>query len=162
MKYDIVFEGGGAKGFGFIGALKAFEEHGHETGRLIGTSAAAIVATLLAAGYSPDRMRQLIVEKAIIDGKEKLRLAAFLDAPDAKQFRDEDLNDSELARFFRHYPELGPAGGISQHLLLKIPLYAHLFSLLEFGGWYVGESFVSCLREKLDTVRDDVKFSEYA
>jgi NTE family protein len=161
MKFDLVFEGGGAKGFGFIGALQAFEKHGHETRRLIGTSAGAVISTLLAAGYTADSMRELIVERVIADGREKLRLSTFLDAPDAKQFRDDELQDSELALAFQHHPEFAPVGGISQHLLLRIPLYAHLFSLLEFGGWYVGDSFTSWLREKLDHVREGVKFSDY-
>ncbi len=36
--YDIVFEGGGAKGSAFVGALKALKERGHGHRRLIGTS----------------------------------------------------------------------------------------------------------------------------
>jgi len=35
MKYDLVFEGGGAKGSVFVGALQEFNARGHETGRLI-------------------------------------------------------------------------------------------------------------------------------
>ena len=29
MQYDLVFEGGGAKGMAFVGALEAFEARGH-------------------------------------------------------------------------------------------------------------------------------------
>jgi NTE family protein len=160
MKFDIVFEGGGAKGFGFIGALKAFEQHKHEAERLIGTSAGAVIATLLAAGYSADRMKQLVVEK-ITDGKhERSRFSTFLDAPDPTQFSDAALQDSELSRALQHFPVLEPTGGLSQHLLLKIPWYAHLFSLLEFGGWYVGESFTSWLQQRLDDASDGMKFSD--
>ena len=42
MKYDLVFEGGGAKGMVFVGALQVFESLGHTPGRLMGTSAGAI------------------------------------------------------------------------------------------------------------------------
>jgi predicted acylesterase/phospholipase RssA len=160
MKFDIVFEGGGAKGFGFIGALKAFEQHQHEAERLIGTSAGAVIASLLAAGYTADAMRQIVAERAVIDGRERSRLATFLDAPDPQNLSDADLQDSQLTSFFQHCSVFAPPGGLSQHLLMKIPLYAHLFSLLEFGGWYVGDSFTSWLREKLDVVRSDIRLSD--
>ena len=39
MKYDLVFEGGGAKGVVFIGAYEEFVQRGHNFGRLLGTSA---------------------------------------------------------------------------------------------------------------------------
>ena len=52
MEYDLVFEGGGAKGLAFVGALKEFERRGHRPRRLIGTSAGSITACLIAAGYS--------------------------------------------------------------------------------------------------------------
>ena len=46
---NAVFEGGGAKGIVFLGALEAMEAHGHTFGQLVGTSAGAISATLVAA-----------------------------------------------------------------------------------------------------------------
>ena len=38
MEFDIVFEGGGAKGMVFVGASTALEERGHTARRLVGTS----------------------------------------------------------------------------------------------------------------------------
>src|SRR5439155_16153925 len=61
--YDAVFEGGGAKGIAFVGALEVLEQHGHTLRRFIGTSAGAITATLLAAGYSTAEMMAAIMEK---------------------------------------------------------------------------------------------------
>ena len=52
MKADGVFEGGGVKGIGFAGALAAAEKQGVEWQNLAGTSAGAIVAALVAAGYT--------------------------------------------------------------------------------------------------------------
>ena len=63
MKYDLVFEGGGAKGMVFVGALKVFEAEGHTHGRLLGTSAGAITAALLAAGYSTQEMMDALEEE---------------------------------------------------------------------------------------------------
>jgi NTE family protein len=48
--YDVVMEGGGVKGIGLVGALSVLEEHGYVPKRVAGTSAAAIVGALLAAG----------------------------------------------------------------------------------------------------------------
>jgi NTE family protein len=63
MKYDLVFEGGGAKGMVFVGACEELFGRGHTFDRLIGTSAGAITATLLAAGYAPGEMLDALVEK---------------------------------------------------------------------------------------------------
>ncbi len=54
MKYDLVFEGGGAKGSVFVGALQEFNARGNEPGRLIGTSIGAISATLIAAKFEKE------------------------------------------------------------------------------------------------------------
>lgn len=51
-----IFEGGGAKGIAHIGALKAFEETDHAIIGVAGTSAGAIVAALIAVGYSADEI----------------------------------------------------------------------------------------------------------
>ena len=56
MKYDVVIEGGGAKGFVLAGAYAGFAAQGHTVGRIVGTSAGAIAAVLVAAGYSPEEM----------------------------------------------------------------------------------------------------------
>ena len=65
MKFDLVFEGGGAKGSVFVGALQEFKARGHEYARLLGTSAGAISATLIAAGYSPEEMLAAVTEKLL-------------------------------------------------------------------------------------------------
>ena len=50
--FDLVFEGGGAKGIAFVGALEILQQNNHSWRRLVGTSAGAITATLCAAGYT--------------------------------------------------------------------------------------------------------------
>ena len=49
---DAVFEGGGVKGIGLVGAVAVAEERGYQWVNIAGTSAGAIVAALLAVGYS--------------------------------------------------------------------------------------------------------------
>jgi len=60
MDADGVFEGGGVKGIGLVGALKRTEEEGIILKRVAGTSAGAIVASLYAAGYSADELKVLL------------------------------------------------------------------------------------------------------
>jgi NTE family protein len=58
---DFVFEGGGVKGIGLAGALATLEERDYRAQNIAGTSAGAITAALLAAGYSASELRELIV-----------------------------------------------------------------------------------------------------
>ncbi|MDX6638930.1 MAG: hypothetical protein QOJ01_2441 [Solirubrobacterales bacterium] len=59
---DGVFEGGGVKGLAFVGALAAAEEELgiHEWVNVAGTSAGAIVAALLVAGYTPAQLHEYV------------------------------------------------------------------------------------------------------
>jgi NTE family protein len=60
---DGVFEGGGVKGIAFVGALEAAGEHGIERWvNVAGTSAGAIIASLLAVGYQPRDLRRILEE----------------------------------------------------------------------------------------------------
>ncbi len=59
---DAVFEGGGVKGIGLVGAVAAAEERGYLWQNLAGTSAGAIVAALLAAGYSAGELKEIMSE----------------------------------------------------------------------------------------------------
>ena len=52
MVIDGVFSGGGLKGFALVGAYQVLEEKGFRFQRLAGTSAGAILASFIAAGYS--------------------------------------------------------------------------------------------------------------
>jgi len=58
---DLVFEGGGVKGIGLAGALATLEEREYRPQNIAGTSAGAITAALLAAGYSAAELRDIIV-----------------------------------------------------------------------------------------------------
>lgn len=62
MKADAVFEGGGARGIAFVGAIKAMEEEQVEWQRIAGTSAGAVIAALLASGYKSYEIRKLLSE----------------------------------------------------------------------------------------------------
>jgi NTE family protein len=55
---DLVLEGGGVKGIGHVGAVTALIEAGYTFSRVAGTSAGAIVAALVAANMTPEKMQQ--------------------------------------------------------------------------------------------------------
>ncbi|HSM81604.1 MAG TPA: patatin-like phospholipase family protein [Nodosilinea sp.] len=59
-KIDAVFEGGGVKGIGLVGAIAVVEEHGYTFENVAGTSAGAIVASLVAAGYKATELKQIL------------------------------------------------------------------------------------------------------
>ena len=65
--YDGVFEGGGVKGSALIGALKRLEEANVVFGRVAGTSAGAIMASLVAAGYKVDELKDIVWKKDFND-----------------------------------------------------------------------------------------------
>ncbi len=57
LRADAVFEGGGVKGIGLVGALAEAEARGYRWENVAGTSAGAIVAALVAAGFSADEIK---------------------------------------------------------------------------------------------------------
>jgi NTE family protein len=61
-KVDAVFEGGGVKGIGLVGAVEHLEAAGVQFQNVVGTSAGAIVAALVAAGYSAPQLRTIMQE----------------------------------------------------------------------------------------------------
>jgi len=60
LRADAVFEGGGVKGIGLVGAIAVAEEMGYQWVNVAGTSAGAIVAALLAAGYTAAEMKKIM------------------------------------------------------------------------------------------------------
>jgi NTE family protein len=61
-RVDLVFEGGGVKGIALAGAFSILEEQGFETQNVAGTSAGAVVGSLVAAGYSAKELYDLLQE----------------------------------------------------------------------------------------------------
>ena len=57
---DLVFEGGGVKGIALVGAFSVLEERGYEPQNMAGASAGAIVAALIAAGYTAAELQKII------------------------------------------------------------------------------------------------------
>ena len=155
MKYDLVFEGGGAKGMVFVGAMKVFEEKGHEPARLVGTSAGAITATLMAAGYDSQMMSDALGEE--VNGEPVF--ATFMDSPQKTDFSKSEIKGSltrqimdgiDLPFVPRSVEEWIDDKMIDQ--LMKISIYRTLFSFIERGGLYAGNAFLDWFKGKLDDI----------
>ena len=93
-KIDAVFEGGGVKGNALVGAVALTESLGFVFENLAGTSAGAIMASLLSAGYSGNEVKKIF------------------DAIDYRQFKDLSMEG--------RVPVVGPA----LSLFLKKGIYA--------------------------------------
>jgi NTE family protein len=152
MKYDLVFEGGGAKGMVFVGALEEFFSRGHSAGRLLGTSAGAITAVLLAAGYTPTKMLEALNEKE--NGRSVF--TGFMGEPEP--FTEEEIKKSATRevltnidlKFVPGFLE-GPMDDALVRWLADNQRSRHFVAFVERGGWFSAARFVSWLQQKLDT-----------
>ncbi|MCG7406284.1 patatin-like phospholipase family protein [Paenibacillus sp. ACRRX] len=61
VEINAVFEGGGVRGISLAGAVRAAELAGISFRHVAGTSSGAIVASLIAAGYTAEEMREVII-----------------------------------------------------------------------------------------------------
>lgn len=101
----LTLSGGGLRGIGHIGALKALEEHGLKPSILSGTSAGAIIAAFYASGYTPQEMLSIALASNLFSRSSlRFRVSGFFDT------------GFLLKLFNDHMPE-----GTLENL--KIPLY---------------------------------------
>ncbi|MDA0196501.1 MAG: patatin-like phospholipase family protein [Bacteroidetes bacterium] len=79
MKLGLVLSGGGARGIAHIGVLKAFEERGISFDYISGTSAGAIVGSLYAYGYTPDKILRIVRDISVLKHlRPALNLKGFI------------------------------------------------------------------------------------
>jgi predicted acylesterase/phospholipase RssA len=152
MNCDVVFEGGGAKGIALVGAWQEFQDRGYGHDRILGTSAGAIMAAFLTAGYSTQEMFDVLTEKQ--NGQPVL--ATFLGEPEFDE--RENVEQSAIAEFLRgiDLPLVPDAVGASLNTrvvraMLAQPRFRNFYSFVERGGWFSAHAFVAWLEEKLDT-----------
>lgn len=151
MQYDLVFEGGGAKGMVFVGALQELERRGHTFGRLLGTSAGAITATFVAAGYGVDEMLEALNEK---DPQGVPIFKQFLGRP--RPFTREEIQASATRAALQQIDIPGVPNRVEEQFdrlalhFIGREEFAHIFSFLERGGWYSADTFLEWGKAKLD------------
>jgi len=151
MQYDLVFEGGGAKGMVFVGALRELERRGHTYGRFLGTSAGAIMATFAAAGLTMPEMLDALNEK---DAAGVPVFKQFLGRP--RPFTRQDIQGSVTRQALQAIDLPGVPDNVEAYVdrivlyLMTRDEFAHVFSFVERGGWYSADTFVAWAQAKLD------------
>ena len=166
MQYDLVFQGGGAKGMAFVGAMKEFERRGHTFRRLVGTSAGAINAALMAAGYTADQMAEALNE-TMEDGRPVFE--SFMAPPTLNEINSVELNDSMMMSVLESLADSVPKVREALEMLKGVTSLegtkavldalgleglknyaAYAYSFTEFGGIFSATHFVSWLERKLN------------
>jgi NTE family protein len=149
---DMVFEGGGAKGMAFVGALRElFQYENVRVGRLLGTSSGAIMATLLAANYTVQEMEDALNE---VNDDGRPIFESFMGDP--QDFSQDTIDNSAIRSALRAMDLPIVGGSVEERIddaivnrLVANDLFRHVFSFVEQGGWYSAEAFVSWLSAKL-------------
>lgn len=164
MQIDLVFEGGGAKGLVFAGAMDTFFNRGLTFGRLLGTSAGAISATFLAAGYSVDEILTALTE---LDSEGNPVFSTFMGRP--RPFSAQEIAGSNLRSLLREANFPFVPGFAKDRILdailaalLKTLSFNHLLAFVERGGWYSADPFVTWLQQRLDAPRPDGGRRDYS
>ncbi|MGD8791622.1 MAG: patatin-like phospholipase family protein [Anaerolineae bacterium] len=144
--------------------METFFDRGLSFGRLLGTSAGAISAAFLAAGYSVEEMRVALAES---DAEGKPVFVNFMGTP--APFAPQDIAESSLRDLLREVnlaivPDLveEKVDDAIATTLMKATSLRNLFALVERGGWYSADAFVAWLRRKLDTPRPDGEGRDYS
>lgn len=151
MQYDMVFEGGGAKGMSFVGAMEEVVARGHTPARLLGTSAGSIMATFVAAGYDPGEMAAALIEQK--DGQPVF--TSFLEKPHG--FTQDEIERSAVRDLLRQTNLKLVPDGLEEKLddalaaaLASPGLTSRIFSFIERGGLYAADNFLAWIREHLN------------
>lgn len=163
MQFDLVFQGGGAKGMVFVGAMRAYEAQHCTYDRLMGTSAGAITAALLAAGYTSQEMLAALSERE--NGVPVFAL--FMGAPPA--FTEKEIQGGALRKFLSdiNVPLLPNFAEkhLDTHIAQALADNAHgrhLVALVERGGWFSAHKFVAWIQRKLDEGKHNGKPRRYS
>lgn len=91
LKIGLALSGGGARGFGHLGALKAFEENGIKFDAIAGTSVGSLVGALWAYGYTAEQ----IIEIGLKLKEKDIRTSKIIFVP-SKTDKLQNLVESKL------------------------------------------------------------------
>lgn len=138
---DIALEGGGSRGIALNAAVAEILRRGHAIRRVVGTSAGAIVGSLLAAGFTGDELVSMSLDRTPED------------LPIFSEYVSEPVVPMS--------PEIEPVFSDVQLAALRLPtelgrrlLAAHAaMSFLERGGFVSGEGFVGWFLRVLESKR---------
>lgn len=101
MYADLVCKGGGVKGIALVGAMSYFEEQGYKWKRVAGTSAGAIVASLVSVGYSANEIKDIMYDLDYNKFADKNKLQSIpLVGPAASLFLSKGLHSGDYIENF--------------------------------------------------------------
>lgn len=138
LTLNLALQGGGSRGIALAAAIIEILRRGHGIRRLVGTSAGAIVAAVVAAGFSVDELRRMTV----VGAQDDLSL----------------LSECVTEPLVPMAPEVEPTLSEIQLTVLKLPTelgrrvlsaYAAL-AFFDRGGFISGEGFVGWLMRVLE------------
>jgi predicted acylesterase/phospholipase RssA len=138
LMLDLALEGGGSRGIALNAAVVEMLRRGHGIRRLVGTSAGAIVAALVAAGFSVDEL----VPMSVVGTPDDLSLLSeCVTEPLVPMSPDTEPTITDVQLMALKLPtELG-------HLLLSARA---ALAFLDRGGFISGEGFVGWLMRVLE------------
>lgn len=118
-KVGLVLSGGGLRGIGHLGAIRALEEHGFQPAIISGCSAGALIGAFYAAGHTVDDMLRVVQENDLFPTTSlRLRTSGF-------------VNTRFLSRLLRtHMPD-------NTFEALKKPLYVAVTNLVAGKTEYI-------------------------
>ncbi|MDE1190942.1 MAG: patatin-like phospholipase family protein [Arachidicoccus sp.] len=120
-KVGLVLSGGGMRGIGHLGVIKALEEHNIKPCVLSGTSAGAIIGAFYAAGHSPDEIMSIAQETRFFSPVNlRLRKGGWFGTSAFKMLYQRYFPDNKLEN-------------------LKIPLYVAATDISEANTEYFNE-----------------------
>jgi NTE family protein len=134
-KVGLVFSGGGAKGFAYIGLLKVIQESGLPVDYIGGSSIGSIIGGLYAVGYAPDSIARMIRSQNWDDLLKDVIDRKYI-AYEEKEFCEKSIvripfkkkaftlgpslyNGQEIELLLNYY--FSPAAGIHDFHKLQIP-----------------------------------------
>ena len=148
----------------FVGALEAFEARGHSKGRLLGTSAGAITAVFLAAGYTTQDMGDAL-DETTADGTPVFETFMGEPAP----YSAEELEHSAMKAFLANVdvpliPDFleRKMDAALVNFMANNPRFRNLFNFVERGGWFAADNFLVWLQKYLDQGEDNGKPRRYS
>lgn len=157
---DLVFEGGGVRGLAFVGAIQQLEQKEFTIRRLVGSSAGAMFAMLVAIGFKSTEMEKLLSDNSFF--------THLFDIPTA--FDSYTIEQSELMLALKQIDVPGIPEAVEGKIdklifkaLMKSKAFRLLFSLGECGGLYAGDQLVAWLESALEQkgYQPDVTFKDF-
>lgn len=139
LLFDVALEGGGTKGIALNAAIAELMTRGHRINRLVGTSAGAIAAALVAAGYTGDELVALSLARTDDD---RPLFSEYIEEPLTADDSESWLGELEFL-----------ALRFSQDAVARAASLRAMLSFLDRGGFVSGEGFVLWLSRQLERKR---------